>query len=108
MRRQSVSQQDRGDPGIHELPAGRAHAAAADIDLPDALRLRPAHAGRAQRLSAQDGVAVPRLLGIRKTDPMLSDMGIDSIPTAEGAMLDQAVNRTAVVTVGDVRNDGTA
>src|SRR6185436_5972011 len=37
---------------------------------------------------------------------MLSDSGIDSIPTAENAMLDQAVNRTAVVTVGDVRNDG--
>jgi hypothetical protein len=48
----------------------------------------------------------PDILGIRKTDPMLSDSGIDSIPTAENAMLDQAVNRTAVVTVGDVRNDG--
>ena len=46
----------------------------------------------------------PDILGIRKTDPMLSDSGIDSIPTAEGAMLDQAVNRTAIVTVGDVRN----
>ena len=46
----------------------------------------------------------PDILGIRKTDPMLSDSGIDSIPTAEDAMLDQAVNRTAVVTVGDVRN----
>ena len=48
----------------------------------------------------------PDILGIRKTDPMLSDKGIDSIPTAENAMLDQAVNKTAVVTVGDVRNDG--
>ena len=48
----------------------------------------------------------PDILGIRKTDPMLTDTGIDSIPTAEGAMLDQAVNRTATVTVGDVRNDG--
>jgi hypothetical protein len=48
----------------------------------------------------------PDILGIRKTDPMLSDSGIDSIPTAEGAMLDQAVNRTALVTVGDVRNEG--
>src|SRR5205085_10719080 len=47
----------------------------------------------------------PDVLGIRKTDPMLTDMGIDSIPTAEGAMLDQAVNRTATVTVGDVRNE---
>lgn len=48
----------------------------------------------------------PDILGIRKTDPMLSDKGIESIPTAENAMLDQAVNRTAVVTVGDVRNEG--
>src|SRR5436305_4443017 len=47
----------------------------------------------------------PDVLGIRKTDPMLTDMGIDSIPTAEGAMLDQAVNRTATVTVNDVRNE---
>ena len=48
----------------------------------------------------------PDILGIRKTDPMLTDKGIDSIPTAENAMLDQAVNKTAVITVGDVRNDG--
>ena len=48
----------------------------------------------------------PDILGIRKTDPMLSDSGIDSIPTAEKAMLDQAKNRTASVTVADVRNDG--
>src|SRR6185436_16364768 len=47
----------------------------------------------------------PDILGIRKTDPMLSDSGIDSIPTAENAMLDQAVNRTATVTVADVRSD---
>jgi len=46
----------------------------------------------------------PDVLGIRKSDPMLSDTGIDAIPTAEGAMLDQAINRTASVTVGDVRN----
>ncbi len=50
----------------------------------------------------------PDILGIRRTDPMLTETGIDSIPTAEGAMLDQAVNRTATVTVGDVRrNDDT-
>src|SRR5262249_35174273 len=48
----------------------------------------------------------PDILGIRKTDPMLSSSGIDSIPTAEFAMLEQAVNRTAMVTVGDVRSDG--
>jgi hypothetical protein len=46
----------------------------------------------------------PDILGIRKSDPMLTSTGIDSIPTAEGAMLDQAVNKTAVVTVAEVRN----
>jgi hypothetical protein len=50
----------------------------------------------------------PDILGIRKTDPMLSSSGIDSIPTAEFAMLDQAVNRTAAVTVADVRIEGSA
>ena len=58
--RQSVPQQDRGDPGIHQLPAGRAHAAGGRHRPAGARRLRQAHAGRAQRLSAQDGVAVPR------------------------------------------------
>jgi hypothetical protein len=47
----------------------------------------------------------PDILGIRKTDPMLSDSGIDSIPNSEGEMIDQAVNRTAVVSVGDLRKD---
>ena len=50
----------------------------------------------------------PDILGIRKSDPMLTTTGIDSIPTAEGAMLDQAVNRTATVTVADVRNENGA
>jgi cytochrome c553 len=45
----------------------------------------------------------PDILGIRKRDPMLDEIGIDSIPTAEGAMIEQAVNRTASVTVADVR-----
>lgn len=44
----------------------------------------------------------PDILGIRKTDPMLDDKGIESIATAEGAMLDQAVNRTATITVADI------
>jgi hypothetical protein len=48
----------------------------------------------------------PDILGIRRSDPMLSTTGIDSIPTAENAMLDQAVNRTATVTVGDVHDEG--
>ena len=45
----------------------------------------------------------PDILGIRTKDPMLGDLGIDSIPTSEGEMLDQAVNRTAVVSVSDIR-----
>jgi hypothetical protein len=49
----------------------------------------------------------PDVLGIRQTDPMLVSKGIDSIPAAEAAMVEQAVNRTATVTVGDVKNDGT-
>ena len=47
----------------------------------------------------------PEVLGIRREDPMLSD-GIESIPTVENAMLDQAVNRTASISIGDVKNDG--
>ena len=50
----------------------------------------------------------PDILGIRKSDPMLSSSGIESIPTAENAMLDQAVNRTATVTVAEVRNENDA
>src|SRR5262249_21369112 len=42
----------------------------------------------------------PDVLGIRQVDPMLgSSKGIASIPTSEGAMLDQAANKTATVTV---------
>ena len=41
----------------------------------------------------------PDILGIRTSDPMLSDQGIDSIPTAEGEMLEQAANKTATVTI---------
>jgi len=51
-------------------------------------------------------MAVPDILRIAKDRSDAVDSGIDSIPTAEGAMLDQAVNRTATVTVGDVRNEG--
>jgi cytochrome P460 len=55
------------------------------------------------RMAAQ----FPDVLGILPTDPMLTTKGIDSIPAAEAAMVDQAVNRTAAVTIGDVKNDGT-
>lgn len=48
----------------------------------------------------------PKLLGIRPTDPMLGAMGIDSIPNARAAMMDQAMNRTAEVKIGDVRTEG--
>lgn len=47
------------------------------------------------------------IFGIRRGDPMLGDMGIDSIPTAEGAMLNQAAATTATVAVNDVKSDGT-
>jgi Cytochrome P460 len=48
----------------------------------------------------------PDILGIRRTDPMLSDMGIESIATAENAMLDQAVNKTASLHVTDIATEG--
>lgn len=48
----------------------------------------------------------PEVLGIRRADPMLSKRGIDSIPTAEFAMLDQALNRTATVMVNEVKTEG--
>jgi hypothetical protein len=44
----------------------------------------------------------PMLLGIRPTDPMLGADGIDSIPNAKAAMMDQAMNRTAEVRIGNV------
>src|SRR6185436_14713470 len=40
------------------------------------------------------------------SDPMLGDTGIDSIPTAEGEMLDQAAHKTATVTVSFLPNAG--
>jgi hypothetical protein len=49
----------------------------------------------------------PEVLGVRPVDPMLTTKGIDSIPAAVAAMIDQGINRTATVTVGDVANDGT-
>jgi len=48
----------------------------------------------------------PDILGIRTKDPMLWDLGIDSIPTSEGQMLDQAANKTATVAVSLVPNAG--
>jgi hypothetical protein len=44
-------------------------------------------------------------LGIRKADPMLTKLGVDSLPTAEAAMVDQAIEQTAKVSVGEVRNE---
>jgi hypothetical protein len=46
------------------------------------------------------------MLGVRPGDPMLTKDGIDSIPAAVDAMIDQGINRTAMVTIGDVANDG--
>jgi hypothetical protein len=48
----------------------------------------------------------PDILGIRQIDPMLYKKGIDSIPTSEGAMLDQAANKTATVTIPAVSSQG--
>lgn len=45
------------------------------------------------------------LLGIRKADPMLTKLGVDSLPASEGAMLDQALHRTASISVGAVRTE---
>jgi hypothetical protein len=50
----------------------------------------------------------PDILGIRTKDPMLWDRGIDSIPTSEGQMLDQAANKTASVAISNVTNAGDA
>jgi hypothetical protein len=47
----------------------------------------------------------PDLLGIRLSDPMLGKKGIDSVPAAEAAMIDQALNRTATVSIGDIKTD---
>jgi hypothetical protein len=44
----------------------------------------------------------PDVLGIRTQDPMLVDQGLDPLLFTEQAMLDQASNRTATVTVEDV------
>ncbi len=45
----------------------------------------------------------PDIMGILLADPMLTKKGIDSIPAAKAAMVDQANNKTATVTVGDVK-----
>jgi hypothetical protein len=50
----------------------------------------------------------PEVLGVRPVDPMLTKKGIDSIPAALDAMIDQGVNRTATVTIGEVANIGTS
>ena len=107
--RQSVPQQDRGDPGIHQLPAGRAHAAGRPTST-----CRSAPASASTRWSGSTSTC-SRWRGSSPTSSASArpirccrTSGIDSIPTAENAMLDQAVNRTAVVTVGEVRNEGDA
>jgi hypothetical protein len=41
-------------------------------------------------------------LGIREADPMLTQKGVNPLPTTENAMLDQALNRTAKISVGNV------
>jgi mono/diheme cytochrome c family protein len=48
----------------------------------------------------------PDVLGIRTQDPMLTSTGLDPLLYTEQAMLDQAVNTTAAITVANLRNDG--
>ncbi|MFL5103795.1 MAG: hypothetical protein ACJ8E5_24615, partial [Xanthobacteraceae bacterium] len=74
----------------------------ADIDL-------PTRAGFAQHTLVGLNVFLlkmawqfPDVLGIRRADPMLSTMGIDSIPTSENAMLNQAANATAGITITEI------
>lgn len=43
------------------------------------------------------------ILGVRRADPMLSDSGVESNLSAQRAMLDQAVDRTATINVSDVK-----
>ena len=43
------------------------------------------------------------VLGVRRADPMMSDLGVDPLIAAQQAMLDQAANRTARITVSDVK-----
>ncbi|HEX4859752.1 MAG TPA: cytochrome P460 family protein [Rhizomicrobium sp.] len=45
-------------------------------------------------------------LGIREADPMLTQKGVNPLPTTENAMLDQALNRTAKISVADVHSAG--
>ena len=48
----------------------------------------------------------PDVLGIRTQDPMLVTKGVDPLVTSEQAMLDQASDATATVTVSGVRSAG--
>jgi hypothetical protein len=51
----------------------------------------------------------PQLLGLRTEDPMLTaKRGVDLLTTTENAMLDQARNRTADVSIDEVRRDRNA
>jgi cytochrome c len=51
----------------------------------------------------------PQLLGIRTEDPMLTaKRGVEPLVTTENAIVDQARNRTADVTVSEVRRDRNA
>ena len=54
------------------------------------------------------GSNFPDILGIRGEDPMLSNIGVDSIVSGEREMTDQAENRTATIRVGEVRAEGGA
>jgi len=104
-----------GDPYPSKIAAIQEHSnfpeadntlASDDIDL-------PARAGFAKHTLVGLNVVLLEmatqfrdLLGIRLSDPMLTDQGIDSITASEAAMVEQALHKTATITVGDVKNDG--
>ena len=45
----------------------------------------------------------PDILGVRRADPMMSDLGVDPLLNSQRAIVDQAINRTAGLTVGEVK-----
>ena len=45
----------------------------------------------------------PDILGLRRTDPMMSDLGVDPLVHSQQVMLEQAANRTAEIAVGEVK-----
>src|SRR5262245_12765388 len=47
----------------------------------------------------------PDILGLRRTDPMMSDLGVDPLIHSQQVMLDQAANKTAGIAVSEVKTE---